>query len=102
MTERKGTIDEIRKLYRAKLGRRRGVVMRAYEDTEVGIRTYNFDVLTQDGVFSGYWTDPEPEFAERTIVSRIIATEDCQEWDTLDDDELGDCLEFLRQYQHRR
>jgi len=91
-------IDEIRKLYREKIGRRKGVIMRSYEGMEVGIRTYNFDVLSKDGLYFGYWTDQKPKYSDRTIISRIVDSEDCQEWDALDDDQLRECREFLRHY----
>jgi len=98
LTKKEGLIHEIRSLYRTKLGRKKGVVMRSYKGMEVGIRTYNFEILAQDGIYSGYWTEPKPKLAERTIACRIVDTEDCQEWETLNEDELKNCIEFLQRY----
>ena len=92
---------KIHNLCRVKIGRKKGLLMRSYEGMEVGIRTYNFDVISKAGFRSGYWTDPEPKFAERTIVSRIVDNEECQEWDTLDDRTLSECLRFLQNYRRR-
>jgi hypothetical protein len=96
MFERERMIEGIRNLCRLKIGRKKGLLMRSYEGMEAGIRTYNFDVISRAGYFSGYWTDQRPQLAERTIVSRIVDNEECQEWDTLDDQTLRECLRFLR------
>ena len=98
MTDRKKLIAELQSLYRTKLGRKKGVVMRSYTTQEVGIWLYNYDVITRDGMYSGYWTDPKQRLADKTIVSRIVDSEDLQEWEDLDDGQLAKCLEFLRQY----
>lgn len=72
--------------------------MDSYESMEVGIRTYNYYVISQEGLYVGYWTDPKPRLADRTIISRIIESEECQGWDSLDDKMLREILSFLMQY----
>jgi hypothetical protein len=101
VSERERMLEKIHNLCRVKIGRKKGLLMRSYEGMEVGIRTYNFDVISKAGFRSGYWTDSEPKFAERTIVSRIVENEECQEWDTLDDQTLSECLRFLQNYRSR-
>jgi hypothetical protein len=99
MSEQERLIGRIRSLCRVKIGRKKGLLMRSWDGMDVGIRTYNFDVISKSGFFSGYWTGPRPKLAERTIVSRIVDNEECQEWDTLDDQELRRCLRFLEDYR---
>ena len=98
MSERDKTIEEIRKLCRVKIGRKKGLLMRSYEGMEVGIQTYNYDVLSSEGYFSGYWTGQRPKLADKTIVNRIVDTEDCQECDTFENKELQEFLRFLREH----
>lgn len=97
MDDAKAIIDDIRKLCREKLGNGKGVIIRSWEGMEVGIKTFNFEVLGNDGLYYGYWTDQKPEYSESTVISQIIDSEDCQEWETLDDDQLVECRDFLRQ-----
>ncbi len=97
MTDREDLIRDVRCSYKAKAGRKKGLIFRSYDGMEVGIRTFNYDVISSKGLFSGYWTDPRPTWSERTIISRILASKDCQEWDTLDEKELIAVCRFLQE-----
>ena len=99
MTDTDTLVEEIRRLCKSTIGRKKGLLMNSYESMEVGIRMYNYDVLSRDGFYSGYWTDQEPKISDGTIVSRIVASEDCQEWESLDDNQLNACLQFLKRYK---
>jgi len=95
MSECEDMIREIRKLYRTKLGRKKGVIMDESESQEVGIWMYHYEVLGRSGLYYGHWTEAKPKLADRTIVSRIVDTEDCEQWESLDEERLCDCLDFL-------
>lgn len=89
---------KIKDLYNTKLGQKKGVIMSYHESMEVGIKTYNYYVIGQNGLYFGYWTDSKPRLVDKTIVSRIVENEDCQEWDTLDNKLLEEIHSFLVQY----
>ena len=97
MADREEMIEQMPKLYKVKYGRKKGVVIDYHEGQEVGIHTYNYDVLTPHGIYYGYWTDSKPDYAERTIVSRIVGSEECQDWDQLDDEAIEECFSLLQE-----
>jgi hypothetical protein len=92
----KETLNRIQKMFASRPPYEKGVIIDSYEGIEVGIRTYNYDVITKDGFYSGYWTDSEPELSESEIISSIIEDEDCEYWDDMDDADLEERLEALK------
>ena len=92
----KETLNRIQKMFASRPPYEKGVIIDSYEGIEVGIRTYNYDVITRDGFYSGYWTDSEPELSESEIISSIIEDEDCEYWDDMDDADLEERLEALK------
>ena len=96
MSRREETLKHIQKLFASLPSEADGIIIDSYEGMEVGIRTYNYDVITRDGFYSGYWTDSEPELSESEIISSIIEDEDCEYWDDMDDADLEERLEALK------
>lgn len=92
----KETLNRIQKMFALIPPEEKGVIIDSYEGIEVGIRTYNYDVITKDGFYSGYWTDSEPELSESEIISSIIEDEDCEYWEDMDDADLEERLEALK------
>ena len=92
----KETLNRIQKMFASRPPYEKGVIIDSYEGIEVGIRTYNYDVITKDGFYSGYWTDSEPELSESEIISSIIEDEDCEYWEDMDDADLEERLEALK------
>ena len=92
----KETLNRIQKMFASRPPYEKGVIIDSYEGIEVGIRTYNYDVITKDVFYSGYWTDSEPELSESEIISSIIEDEDCEYWDDMDDADLEERLEALK------
>ena len=92
----KETLNCIQKMFASRPPDEKGVIIDSYEGIEVGIRTYNYDVITKDGFYSGYWTDSEPELSESEIISSIIEDEDCEYWEDMDDADLEERLEALK------
>lgn len=96
MTNHKETLNHIQKLFASLPSDVEGIIIDSYEGMEVGIRTYNYDVITRDGFYSGYWTETEPDLSGSEIISSIIESEDCEYWEDMDDADLVERLEALK------
>lgn len=96
MSRREEPLKHIQKLFASLPSEADGIIIDSYEGMEVGIRTYNYDVITRDGFYSGYWTESEPELSEFEIISSIIESEDCDYWGDMDDTDFAERLEALR------
>ena len=92
----KETLNRIQKMFASRPPYEKGVIIDSYEGIEVGIRTYNYDVITRDGFYSGYWTESEPELSESEIISSITASEDCEYWEDMEKADFEERLEALK------
>ena len=96
MSRREETLKHIQKLFASLPSEADGIIIDSYEGMEVGIRTYNYDVITRDGFYSGYWTESEPELSEFEIISSIIESEDCDYWGDMDDADFAERFKALK------
>ncbi|MBT6011671.1 MAG: hypothetical protein HOG80_09835 [Candidatus Marinimicrobia bacterium] len=96
MSRREETLKHIQKLFASLPSEADGIIIDSYEGMEVGIRTYNYDVITRDGFYSGYWTESEPELSESEIISSITASEDCEYWEDMEKADFEERLEALK------
>ena len=92
----KETLNRIQKMFASIPPDEKGVIIDSYEGIEVGIRTYNYDVITKDGFYSGYWTESEPGISDPEIISSIVESEDCEYWVDMDDADLEERFEALK------
>ena len=93
---RQETIDKIQKFFKSISPQVDGVIISRYTGMEAGITTYNFDILTIDGFYSGYWTETKPGLGDSEIVRNIIESEDCEFWEDMSDAEIETQLRLLQ------
>lgn len=91
-------IKEIRRLVRAKCGRKAGLLYDRWTQQDVGISSTRFLVINGIGVYEGYYIDGDriPK-SERTIICNIVGSEECMEWEAMSADQLEPYLAFLKE-----
>lgn len=88
-------IKKIKREIRLTLSEARGVIINSFEGQEVGIDTYHYDILTEEGFYSGFWTEKAPQLTEDEIICNITDSEECEYWEDMEAEDLRERLQML-------
>ncbi len=89
-------IAEIKKLLLVVGGDEEGLVMTSYEvDDDDGEHTYNYELLSLDGLRAGYFTDPDDIPEDEEDLLDTIQEIELEPWETLDEEELTELRDYL-------